>query len=164
MTAFTDTAELQGLPFLPLGSDIPTEMSQERKSVMVKWAVNSADTFGGYDHIHPTRVVLLDVPATYPAQVPTRTFSNLFGLIGGKKTSRPRTLPVLRMIDDLIFVDTFDEMLRCKADTPASTLVTPIAEPSRLEEAFNEMKVLLSLAKEVHIEDGIDNEFYLVLR
>ena len=164
MTAFTDTAEWQGLPFQPLGSDIPSEALQKRKLVPIMWAVNSADTFGGYGHIHPMRVMLVDVPATYPVREPTRTFSNLYGLIGGKKTSAPRALPALRMIDDLFFVDIFDEMLRCKADTPASTQVTPIAEPSRLEEAFNELKVLLNLAKEVHIEDGIDNEFYLGFR
>lgn len=164
MTAFTDTAGRQRLPFQPLGFDITTEMPQERKRDVVKWAVNSAHTFGDYDHIHPERVVLIDVPATYPAREPTRTFSNLFGLISGKKTSGPRALAALRIIDHLILVDIFDEMLRSRADTPASTQATPIAEPSRLEEAFTELKVVLNLATEVHIEDGIDNEFYLGFR
>lgn len=163
MTAFTDASERKDLPFQPPGFEIATKTPQERKRRVVKWAVNSAHTFGDYDHIHPERVVLIDVPATYPAREPTRTFSNLFGLISGKKTSGPRALPALRIIDHLILVDIFDEMLRSRADTPASTQATPIAEPSRLE-AFTELKVVLNLAKEVHIEDGIDNEFYLGFR
>ena len=123
-----------------------------------------ADTLGGKVQILPTRIMVLEGPEAEPAQKSPRTLSNLFGLFGGKRISDSEAFPTLRKIDDLIFVDAFEEMLRRRADTPADTRPTPITDPSRLEQANRELMALVNLAKEVHIEDGMDNELYVAFQ